>query len=95
MDTFGVTISHSPINHFGHINIRNLSPYGGKQQSTLTRQKSLVDPTYFNVLKCHITQFLMTNFQQSHCFNQINFNSNLEITLFRNYKETYSLTNNC
>ena len=60
MGLLWATISHSPINHFGHINIRNWSPHGGEQRLTLTRQKSLVGPTYFNAPKCHITTFMPT-----------------------------------
>ena len=57
MGLLWVTISHSPINHFGHINIRNWSPHEREQQSTLTRQKSLASPIYFNAPKYHISQF--------------------------------------
>ena len=56
MGLLWATISYSSINYFGHINIRNWSPHR-EQQSTLTRQKSLVGLTYFNASKCHITQF--------------------------------------
>ena len=55
MGLLWVTIFYSPINHFGHINIRNWSFHEKKQQSTLTQQKSLIDFTYFIAPKCHIT----------------------------------------
>ena len=45
MSILWVTISHSSINHFEHINIRNWSSHRGKQLSSLTQQKSLVGLT--------------------------------------------------
>ena len=57
MGLLWATIFHSPINHFGYINIQNWSPHEEEQWSTLIRQKSLVNPIYFNAPKSHITQF--------------------------------------
>ena len=67
MSLLWATIFHSPINHFRHINIWNWSSHGGKQQSTLTQQKSLVNPIYFNAQKFHIT---MPNFQHIQTHNR-------------------------